>query len=248
MSENGFTRRTLLGGVVAGGLAAVSGDRPAPEIAPTAAGRSTVVSSQFVRASAITTTSDPWLPDGTHLRVNVASRLGLPLHPFTAFRVDVAPWRASGADVMERPSTHVWLGPDLSVLKTGGGITTTGASDVRYLLVHGWQWTFQAVRCCFVRLVTRSGSAFRVDVLDPATRLPDDEPTVLASRAAAPYEFGGADLTLLRLRGAGTVDVVEIVSTESPYLVIDPARAVSFGLPTGAGPWYVPDPSADPAT
>lgn len=245
MSE--FSRRALLGGAMASGVAAaVASDRVDPGVVPTAVGgRSAVAPVNLLRVSAITAAGDPWLPDGTHLRVNVASRLGFPLHPFTAFRVDVEPYHGARPQLIEATSAHVWLGPDLAQLQVGGPITTTSPSDVRYLLVHGWQWTFKAVRCCFVRLVT-SGAGLRVDVLDPASRLPDGEATVLASRATAPYEFGGADLTLLRIRGAGTVHGVEIVSTESPYLVIDPARAVPFGLPTGAGPWYVPE--ADPAT
>ncbi|MFI6761036.1 hypothetical protein ACIBF5_18060 [Micromonospora sp. NPDC050417] len=250
MSDKGFSRRTLLGGAVASGVASVvpgnpAAAQPAAELA--AAGRSMVAPSHLLRASAITTAGDPWLPDGTHLRVNLAPRLGFPLHPFTAFRIDVVPIYTR-PDKLEPSTTHVWLNADLSVAGTGGGIRHTSANDVHYLVIHGWQWTFRAVRCCFVRLLTQSGSAFRVDVLDPATELPDTEPRVLASRTASPYEFGGTDIMLLRISGAGVVDLVEIVSTESPYITIDPARAVSFGLPTGAGPWYVPDPTTNPAT
>lgn len=249
MPKQEFSRRTLLGGAVASGVAAAAAaDRAAAPgtVAPAAGGPSAVAPAQLLRASAITTAGDPWLPDGTHLRVNLSPRLGFPLHPCTAFRVDISPSQAT-VTPFEFSTTHVWLGPDLAVLKTGGGITTTSTADVRYLVVHGWQWSFQAVRCCFVRLTTSSGT-FRVDVLDPATELPDAEPRVLAGRAAAPYEFGGTDIALLRIQGAGAITEVWKVSTESPYITADPARAVSFGLPTGAGPWYVPDPATDPAT
>ncbi|MEQ4299948.1 hypothetical protein ABNF97_00925 [Plantactinospora sp. B6F1] len=251
MSDKGFSRRSLLGGAVASGVVSVVPGSPAaaqrPDIEATAAGRSTAAPAQLLRASAITTAGDPWLPDGTHLRVNLAPRLGFPLHPLTAFRIDVVPVYTR-PDKLESSTTHVWLNADLSVAATGGGIRHTSASDTHYLVIHGWQPTFRAVRCCFVRLLTQSGSAFRVEVLDPATELPDADPRVLASRGAAPYEFGGTDITLLRVSGAGAIDLVEIVSTESPYIAIDPARAVSFGLPRGAGPWYVPDPTTDPAT
>ncbi|OZV77193.1 hypothetical protein CA850_24660 [Micromonospora echinospora] len=249
MSDKGLSRRSLLGGAVAGGVASVAATNPAaakPLAAePMAAGQSAAAPSHLLRASAITTTSDPWLPDGTHLRVNVSPRIGLPLHPLTAFRIDVVPIYTR-PDKLETSTQHVWLNPDLSVAATGGGIRHTGSGDVHYLVLHGWQWTFRAVRCCFVRLLTQSGSAFRVDVLDPTAELPDAEPRVLATRTAPSYEFGGTDITLLRVSGAGVVDLVEIVSTESPYIVIDPAQAVSFGLPIGSGPWYAPEPATDP--
>lgn len=250
MSHREFSRRALLGGAVASGVASVVvADQmgKTAEVAPLAGGRSAAAPAQLLRASAITTAGDPWLPDGTHLRVNLAPRLGFPLHPFTAFRIDVVP-TATRPNELETSWTHVWLNPDLSVAGTGGGIRHTTGSDLHYLVLHGWQSQFRAVRCCFVRVNALLGSNFRIDVLDQATQLPDAEPRVLASRTAAPYEFGGTDITLLRLQGTGTVESVHIISTESPYLAVDPAKVVSFGLPTGAGPWYVPDPATDPAT
>ncbi|GAA5180381.1 hypothetical protein GCM10023322_12550 [Rugosimonospora acidiphila] len=218
-----------------------------PAAQPAAAGQSAVAPSNLLRASAITTSGDPWLPDGTHLRVNISPRLGFPLHPLTAFRVDVVPVYVR-VDKLEISTQHVWLNPDLSVAATGGGISHTSAGDVHYLVIQGWQWTFRAMRCCYVRLSTQAGSTFRVDVLDSAAGLPDAEPRLLATRTAPSYEFGGTDITLLRVSGVGAVTLVEIVSTESPYIAIDPAQAVSFGLPIGSGPWYVPDPATDPVT
>lgn len=248
MSEREFTRRALLGGAVAGGVASVvAGDQlEQADVTPTAGGRSAAAPAHLLRASAITTVSDPWLPDGTHLRVNVSPRLGFPLHPFTAFRVDLGPWTPTHAVVVERSTTHIWLDSDLTVVGIGAGFFDFDPARVYYLVVHGWQWTFRAVRCCFVRLLARG--TFRVDVLDPTSRLQEGESRVLASRGALPFEFGGTDIALLRVQGTGSVDGVEIVNTESTLITANSANSVSFGLPTGAGPWYVPATATDPAT
>lgn len=237
--DNEISRRTLLGGALTGGVAAaVAADTAAgvrddvEDLTPQAIMSVMPDASDMLRVSAITTVGSPWLPDGTHLRVNVSPRIGFPLHPFAAFRCN---------EIATPPPNMVWLNRNAQWVGTSFPDLAAYGGTV-YCVLYGQGAGTDMARFCYVQVSMVPGSSVRVEVLGSTAELPDGRVAVLASRSTAPYAFAGTDITLLRLTGIGRVQsVLAIDANFARPRSSDPDLV--FGLPIGAGRWYLPDPA-----
>ena len=187
--------------------------------------------SRLLRASALMLTgpaaspdapADTWLPNGYHLRVRLASRLGFPLHPFAAYRFprEGIPTRLALSDERGYP----WSLP--AVLSATGPL-------------YCWPSAASAARYCYLKVQDDGTNRIRAELLHTALNQ-NGTPRVLARRRSAPYAFGGSDIGWLRLSGDGTVTGAFAVDADSLQLEEPPVGPpTTFGLPIPSGPWFV---------
>ncbi|MFD5813051.1 hypothetical protein [Streptomyces sp. NPDC127038] len=192
-----------------------------------------VAQPSLFRASALAVSDTTWLAEGFHLRVRVSPWLGLPLHPFAA-------WRLTGVET--EPMPVVWRdagGRRLSVpfeLEEAGGRaegTLFGSpADDPYI------WAEVSVP---------DDRGLRVDLLD-AHRTAGGGDRVIATRTSKYFRFGHTPVVRLRATGAGTIDGTRGVRQSNVNLSgLGDLRPEIFGLPVKLPPyWYAPDPGTPP--
>ncbi|MET7989059.1 hypothetical protein [Streptomyces sp. NPDC005281] len=187
----------------------------------------------LLRASALAVSDPTWLAEGFHLRVRVSPWLGLPLHPFAA-------WRLSGVETEAMPV--VWRdirGRRLSVpfrLEDAGGLAEGSLFGVPAEDPYIW-----------AEVSVPDDRGLRVDLLD-ARRTAGGGDRVIATRTSKYYRFGHTPVVRLRATGAGTIDETRGVRQSNVNLSgLGDIRPEIFGLPIKLPPyWYAPDPGAYP--
>jgi hypothetical protein len=163
--------------------------------------------------------SDEFAAPGIHLRVMPSPLVGFPLHPFVVFRLPLGePGSRDGWRFIE------WNDPVTGIRHIDASLLDPDES------------------CCLleVEVDPEQEVDLRVDVLvdGPAG------PTVVATRTAFPYRFGGCRITRLRMVGDRFISGIRWWSCDASDF--DPGDPIlTMGLPVAGGLAYVGHPDAE---
>jgi hypothetical protein len=166
-------------------------------------------------------------PDGIHFRIAYSPILGFPLHPVPVFRSWANEVRSATIDWYDsrgnrQPAGPVNVNPDNPV---------TG-----YLQLNPSQ------RALWLRIDLAAGASVQVEPLAESAV----GPLVVATRSAAPFDFGGSHINRVRVRGSGQIVGATVVSDWSREQEQSPVDLL--GLPSPAdvvAPFYIGVPDAN---
>lgn len=194
----------------------------------------TFASPYLFRATAIDTLGDPWIVDGTHLRIHASSLLGAPVGPFVAWPLlesqgfhatplDMRWTTVDGKVLDERPIDLAQTGPVRGAVL---GVFQEPLPD-------GW---------CF--LDVEASDDLRVEWLAPAVR-PWGLPVLAVRQGRRPYSFGGIGLGHIRISGFGEIHEVHGLNADQ-IPVEGLGEPVILNLPVQFSPWYAQFGGSDP--
>lgn len=171
----------------------------------------------LLRARAVHARGDRWIADGAHLRVQVSSLLGFPLHPFAAWRLEevsargTEPRALSGGQAVGLPAEFQ---PERPLT----------------LLPPGAPWVYLEAEAEGLVVILEAVAAVGG--------------RTLGQRIGEPFAVAGFDLGAVRVLGNNGL-LRSVRAVERPQVdegIVDSGASFTFGLPVEDSPWYAQAP------